>query len=250
MGSSRDWAAKGTMLLGIKAVVVESFERIHRSNLVGMGVLPLTFKDGVDPAHAGPDGRRDHRHRGPGDHHAAHGPDHAHPPRRRHDGRGAADVPRRYRSTRSNTTATAASCSTCCAGWRRPPEKQGQGPCPWTPPRAGRPFDPLLRVSRSRGAPPGGVQGQRPWPSFSGRPAHAPRVPSPSRRRPRPPADRLRPARPRHLRGRARRAGLRDRHHRQRVDRLAAPRLHGAGREPRRASATWAARSATASPAC
>ena len=47
-GSSRDWAAKGTMLLGAKAVIVESFERIHRSNLVGMGVLPLTFKDGMD----------------------------------------------------------------------------------------------------------------------------------------------------------------------------------------------------------
>ncbi|MBO0711860.1 MAG: aconitate hydratase AcnA, partial [Acetobacteraceae bacterium] len=47
-GSSRDWAAKGTFLLGVKAVIVESFERIHRSNLVGMGVLPLTFKDGVD----------------------------------------------------------------------------------------------------------------------------------------------------------------------------------------------------------
>jgi len=46
-GSSRDWAAKGTMLLGIKAVIVESFERIHRSNLVGMGVLPLTFKEGT-----------------------------------------------------------------------------------------------------------------------------------------------------------------------------------------------------------
>jgi aconitate hydratase len=47
-GSSRDWAAKGTLLLGVKAVVAESFERIHRSNLVGMGVLPLTFKDGMD----------------------------------------------------------------------------------------------------------------------------------------------------------------------------------------------------------
>ncbi len=47
-GSSRDWAAKGTYLLGVKAVVVESFERIHRSNLVGMGVIPLTFKDGMD----------------------------------------------------------------------------------------------------------------------------------------------------------------------------------------------------------
>ena len=46
-GSSRDWAAKGTTLLGIKAAIVESFERIHRSNLVGMGVLPLQFKDGM-----------------------------------------------------------------------------------------------------------------------------------------------------------------------------------------------------------
>lgn len=45
-GSSRDWAAKGTLLLGVKAVITESFERIHRSNLVGMGILPLTFKDG------------------------------------------------------------------------------------------------------------------------------------------------------------------------------------------------------------
>jgi len=47
-GSSRDWAAKGTKLLGIKAVLAESFERIHRSNLVGMGVLPLQFKEGFD----------------------------------------------------------------------------------------------------------------------------------------------------------------------------------------------------------
>jgi aconitate hydratase len=46
-GSSRDWAAKGTNLLGVKAVLVESFERIHRSNLVGMGVLPLQFKEGT-----------------------------------------------------------------------------------------------------------------------------------------------------------------------------------------------------------
>ena len=45
-GSSRDWAAKGTKLLGVKAVVAESFERIHRSNLIGMGILPLQFKDG------------------------------------------------------------------------------------------------------------------------------------------------------------------------------------------------------------
>ncbi len=46
-GSSRDWAAKGTQLLGIKAVVAKSFERIHRSNLVGMGVLPLQFMPGA-----------------------------------------------------------------------------------------------------------------------------------------------------------------------------------------------------------
>jgi aconitate hydratase len=47
-GSSRDWAAKGTMLLGVKAVIAKSFERIHRSNLIGMGVLPLQFRDGED----------------------------------------------------------------------------------------------------------------------------------------------------------------------------------------------------------
>ena len=46
-GSSRDWAAKGTRLLGVRAVICQSFERIHRSNLVGMGVLPLTFEDGA-----------------------------------------------------------------------------------------------------------------------------------------------------------------------------------------------------------
>jgi aconitate hydratase len=46
-GSSRDWAAKGTLLLGVKAVIAESFERIHRSNLVGMGVLPIVFKSGI-----------------------------------------------------------------------------------------------------------------------------------------------------------------------------------------------------------
>ena len=47
-GSSRDWAAKGTQLLGVKAVIAKSFERIHRSNLIGMGVLPLQFKDEDD----------------------------------------------------------------------------------------------------------------------------------------------------------------------------------------------------------
>ena len=55
-GSSRDWAAKGTRLLGVKAVVAASFERIHRSNLVGMGVLPLQFADGTTPESLGLDG--------------------------------------------------------------------------------------------------------------------------------------------------------------------------------------------------
>ena len=55
-GSSRDWAAKGTKLLGVKAVIAQSFERIHRSNLVGMGVLPCQFKEGTNAASLGLDG--------------------------------------------------------------------------------------------------------------------------------------------------------------------------------------------------
>jgi aconitate hydratase len=55
-GSSRDWAAKGTRLMGVKAVIARSFERIHRSNLVGMGVLPLQFKDGESSESLGIDG--------------------------------------------------------------------------------------------------------------------------------------------------------------------------------------------------
>jgi aconitate hydratase len=56
-GSSRDWAAKGTMLLGVKAVIAESFERIHRSNLIGMGVLPLMFKEGENAQSLGLTGK-------------------------------------------------------------------------------------------------------------------------------------------------------------------------------------------------
>jgi aconitate hydratase len=55
-GSSRDWAAKGTLLLGVKAVITESFERIHRSNLIGMGVLPLQFPAGQSADSLGLDG--------------------------------------------------------------------------------------------------------------------------------------------------------------------------------------------------
>src|SRR4029079_10488441 len=56
-GSSRDWAAKGTMLLGVRAVLAESYERIHRSNLVGMGVLPLQYLPGDTAASLGLTGR-------------------------------------------------------------------------------------------------------------------------------------------------------------------------------------------------
>jgi aconitate hydratase len=52
-GSSRDWAAKGTSLLGVKAVIAQSFERIHRSNLIGMGVLPCQFLEGTNAASLG-----------------------------------------------------------------------------------------------------------------------------------------------------------------------------------------------------
>jgi len=63
-GSSRDWAAKGTNLLGVRAVIAESYERIHRSNLVGMGVLPLQFHPGESAESLGLDGRETYTVRG------------------------------------------------------------------------------------------------------------------------------------------------------------------------------------------
>ena len=63
-GSSRDWAAKGTKLLGVRAVIAESFERIHRSNLVGMGVVPLVFEGDTSWQSLGLQGRRDRHHPG------------------------------------------------------------------------------------------------------------------------------------------------------------------------------------------
>ena len=60
-GSSRDWAAKGPRLLGVRAVLAESFERIHRSNLVGMGILPLQFLEEESAESSRPDRRRDLR---------------------------------------------------------------------------------------------------------------------------------------------------------------------------------------------
>ena len=64
-GSSRDWAAKGTLLLGVRAVIAESYERIHRSNLVGMGVLPLQFKAGENAETLRPHRPRGRHHRRP-----------------------------------------------------------------------------------------------------------------------------------------------------------------------------------------
>ena len=64
-GSSRDWAAKGTKLLGVRAVIAESFERIHRSNLIGMGVLPLQFPAGESVASLGLTGAETLRRRRP-----------------------------------------------------------------------------------------------------------------------------------------------------------------------------------------
>jgi aconitate hydratase len=59
-GSSRDWAAKGPRLLGVRAVLAQSYERIHRSNLIGMGVLPLQFRDGEGAEALGLDGREEY----------------------------------------------------------------------------------------------------------------------------------------------------------------------------------------------
>ena len=59
-GSSRDWAAKGPMLLGVRAALAESFERIHRSNLIGMGILPLQFEEGQSAASLGLDGTEEY----------------------------------------------------------------------------------------------------------------------------------------------------------------------------------------------
>ncbi len=112
-GSSRDWAAKGTALLGVKAVIAESYERIHRSNLIGMGVVPLQFRDGETAASLGAHGQGDVRHRGPWTQAREGREGHGDGRRRQEEGvHGAscASIRRRNRTTSS----TAASCSTCC----------------------------------------------------------------------------------------------------------------------------------------
>ena len=119
-GSSRDWAAKGTALLGVRAVLAESFERIHRSNLIGMGVLPLQFPDGRERRVARADRGGDVRDRGsrggggPATSGRARGARHGQPGRRR-PRRGSRRGCGWTRRTRSPTTATAEFSSACSA---------------------------------------------------------------------------------------------------------------------------------------
>ena len=114
-GSSRDWAAKGTALLGVRAVLAVSFERIHRSNLIGMGVLPLQFAPGEDAGvarpHRGGDLLRPRPGRGRG------GAAHRHRHRQRAPAAPASSPPPSASTPppRPPTTGTAASFPTCCA---------------------------------------------------------------------------------------------------------------------------------------
>ncbi len=118
-GSSRDWAAKGTLLLGVRAVIAESFERIHRSNLVGMGVLPMQFLPGENRESLGLTGFEKYsidRHPASGRHRA--------PRRACGPSPTTARRPSRWwfgstRRRKPNTIATAAFCRMWCASWRR-----------------------------------------------------------------------------------------------------------------------------------
>ena len=123
-GSSRDWAAKGPRLLGVRSVIAESYERIHRSNLVGMGIVPLQFTAGETRGVARADRRGDLRDRRPAGAAGRAGSRagaswscarRAPTARSRSCARPCASIRRR----RSPTTSTAASCTTCCASSRR-----------------------------------------------------------------------------------------------------------------------------------
>jgi aconitate hydratase len=116
-GSSRDWAAKGTALLGVKAVIVESYERIHRSNLIGMGVLPLQFPPGETAASLGLDGTETFDISGVTALNDGSTPRTVHVTATK-DGGEKVEFDAVSASTppaRPTTTATAGSCSTCCA---------------------------------------------------------------------------------------------------------------------------------------
>ena len=129
-GSSRDWAAKGTSLLGVRAVITESFERIHRSNLIGMGVIPLQFPAGESASSLKLDGTETFDISGIEALNDGKTPKTVHvtaTKKRKRDPwssstRWCASTP----PARPTTTATAASCSTCCATCSR---RSGL-PCP------------------------------------------------------------------------------------------------------------------------
>lgn len=116
-GSSRDWAAKGTTLLGVKAVITESFERIHRSNLIGMGVIPLQFPAGESAKSLGLDGTETFDIVGIEELNAGKTPKTVHVTATKEDGDKIEfdAVVRIDTPARPTTTATAASCSTYCA---------------------------------------------------------------------------------------------------------------------------------------
>ena len=117
-GSSRDWAAKGTALLGVKAVIAESYERIHRSNLIGMGVLPLQYPEGETAESLGLTGEETFSISGVTELNDGTTPRTVKVTarRRRSSTPRSGSTPR----ARRTTTATAGSCSTCCATCARP----------------------------------------------------------------------------------------------------------------------------------
>ena len=149
-GSSRDWAAKGTALLGVRAVIAESYERIHRSNLIGMGVLPLQFPEGETAQSLGLTGEETFDVTGVealnegGIPQTVHGQGRRHGVRRR----SCASTP----PERPTTTATAASCSTSCAPCSPRAEQGGEAA------RKPRPHGgtPQTRTARRDTIPPGG----------------------------------------------------------------------------------------------
>ena len=117
-GSSRDWAAKGTSLLGVRAVITESFERIHRSNLIGMGVIPLQFPAGESAASLKLDGTETFDITGIEELNSGKTPKTVKVTATKSDGPPRSSSTPSSASTppaRPTTTATAASCSTCCA---------------------------------------------------------------------------------------------------------------------------------------
>ena len=128
-GSSRDWAAKGTNLLGVKAVVAQSFERIHRSNLVGMGVLPLQFKDGTTAQSLKLDGTETYDIVGlDANTQAAAGPDAARSRARTARWKMCRSAAALIRPSRLITTSTAAFCLMCCGSWWRRHRSERRSP--------------------------------------------------------------------------------------------------------------------------